>query len=282
MKPVLLFLLLLLGTIANAQNDDDDVIYKAPENYEFTKPTRVIKCTDLRGIETSDTFEVARGTVFYLIEVLPDESALIQFWRFPDEKLNKLLVDENSTKNLQKRMTFKVLKTDFKNKIKRRYSTVFITKGQVPFSGTSIVGGVTLIPFKFRPNVNVNGVKKGFDFSKDVQIGLSGGIKQRISKYNPFYLNVLFNIGISSVTMDDYNTNNTLTSSVDIVALTKSFGLVLDFKKIQFGAFLGWDKVSDKNKNNWIYQGKTWWSIGFGYSIFSTSTANSSAKETSK
>jgi len=68
-----------------------------------------------------------------------------------------------------------------------RFSTTFIDlKNHIYFSGTGITGGVALLPYKIRPKIKINNEKKGFDFSKDITLGVSGGIKQRFSRYSPF------------------------------------------------------------------------------------------------
>ena len=212
-----------------------------------------------------------------MLEFVPEGGALIQFWyenyKSPTSFDSAVVWENEYNRNNRIRNTYFISQKDLDGRTRRRYSTSFISdEGEIPFSGTSITGGVTILPFKFRPKVNFDGKKDGFEFSKDVQLGLSAGLRQRISHYNPFYINLLINIGISSVTLDSFNTRGFQTTSTDLAAITFAYGIVLDFNKIQFGAFVGNDRVSDKNSNNWIYQNKFWWSIGFGYSIFNVST----------
>jgi len=47
-----------------------------------------------------------------------------------------------------------------------------------------------------------------------------------------------------------------------VISLRNSFSL---------GAFVGWDFLSNKNENNWIYQGEPWIGIGIGISMFNLS-----------
>lgn len=248
-------------------SQEDETFFKTDVLYDVHLPLRALKCKNIDGlIDSKDSIyvDIKKGSTFYVLDEKDDGSKIVQFWFediYENTKYDKEVVYDSQTK---KRITYLIRKKDILNKTRRRYS--------IGLGGTSITGGVTLLPFKIRPSVKIEGKRMGFDFSKDIQLGISGGLKQRISKYNPFYLNALLNFGISSVLMDSYNTNGKLNESIDVAAFTYGAGLVLDFNKIQFGVFLGRDLVSDKNNNDWIYQNKTWWSIGFGYSIFSVST----------
>lgn len=268
---------ILFSFFAFAQ-DEEETISKVDILYDIHLPLLAIKCLDVSGTPDprSKPVYIQKGAVFFVLEYLEKGDVLVQFWRQSGSDwrdFNKSVAGGNENNLKLERNTYIINSKDLKNRARRRYSTSFITgKNDVAFSGTSITGGVTVLPFKFRPRVNMNGKRDGFDFSKDIQLGVSGGFKQRISRYNPYFINALFNIGISSVTMDSYNTLGTVTDNTDIAALTFAYGVVIDFNKIQFGIFAGRDRVSDRNRNNWIYQGKTWWSIGFGYSIFSVST----------
>ena len=259
------------------------------DNYIFTRPARVVLCKDVDGhVDSShlEYYDVPKGYKFQLVDILDNGYAIIQFWEFDSTSKkksavnNKALIDTFNYTNGDVRQPrfFRVSPKDWQDKVVKRYSTNLIPKkGQPWFTGTSITGGVVILPYKFRPNLRVKGVIKGYDFSKDITLGISGGLRQRISHYKPYYLNVLGNFGVSNVTETPFNTDSTLKDSRDVPAFTAAIAIVADFKNIQFGISLGWDKVSDSNKNNWIYESQPWISVGFGYSIFSVSTAHSSA-----
>lgn len=262
--------------------DDDGTIRS--DNYEFIRPARIIKCTNSDGlVTTGDTIPVPRGWKFQLVDMLGDGSAVIEFWQFRSPKNHKLynyVYFKDSTGKTDSTKAFFIVRAkEWQDKVVKVYSTGFFPKykGDPWFGGTTITGGMIVLPYKFRPALQMNGQKSGFDFSKDITLGVSGGLKQRISHYQPFYLDLLGNVGISDVSQTPFNTNKGVSTPTDVPALTFSWGFVLDFKSIQLGAFMGWDRVSDSNLNGWIYQGKPWFSIGFGYSIFSVSTAKTNA-----
>lgn len=165
---------------------------------------------------------------------------------------------------------------DLRDHCRKVYSIGFL-------KGMTVTGGVAILPLKYRPRIKYSeGVRAGNDLSKDVSLGLSIGVKQRISRRKPFFMNVLFSPGLGSVGLDSFNTKGKVSSSKDISALTLAGGLVFDFKMIQFGAFIGADLVSDKNESGWIYQGRPWLSIGVGFTIFSVSTQSSSNNAAAK
>lgn len=282
MKTKIIFtMLVLFKSIFCIAQDENDVISVGNESYVFTKPALIYKCANLDCTKITDTLTMREGVRFDLISKTEDGS-IIKFWVFGStEEKAKYNYIKNKLESFSNEdiAFFKVKSKDFDVKTQRRYSTGFFPNNNrhLWFTGTSITAGVTIIPIKIRPSITVNGQRMGFEFSKDVQLGISAGIKQRISNYKPFYINFLYNIGISGVTLDSYTTNNYLQESIDVVALTHAAGIVFDFSKIQFGIFMGWDKVSQRNQNGWIYQGKPWYSIGLGYSIFSISTKSNTS-----
>ena len=51
-------------------------------------------------------------------------------------------------------------------------------------------------------------------------------------------------------------------------ALTLSIGGVLEFSQVQVGVFVGVDYINNNKEIDWNYQGKPWFSVGLGYSLF--------------
>ncbi len=143
-------------------------------------------------------------------------------------------------------------------------------------NGRSLTGGVVMLPMKIRPAVNSGSRSSGgFDFSKDISLGLSIGVKQRISNTRPYFLSLLFSPGIGDIELDSFNTRGHVFHTIDVPSLSLCTGLVLDFKLITFGFFVGTDNVPEKDDANWIYQRKAWYSIGVGFSILSISSQES-------
>ena len=53
----------------------------------------------------------------------------------------------------------------------------------------------------------------------------------------------------------------------DGLALSNGIAGIYDNKKINIGLALGIDMLTDKNRANWIYQGKPWIGILFGITL---------------
>lgn len=124
-------------------------------------------------------------------------------------------------------------------------------------------------------------LQNGGDFGGSFNVGAAIAYTFRHDSLSPWSVSAVGGFGLSSITLDKtaVNTDTAGVSSVNgISALTFSFGGMLQYNKIQFGVFLGWDKISKLNNTTygWKYQGNTWLSIGLGYSIFSPTSSSSS------
>ena len=282
MKKIILLSIIscsFLKIYAQANYQEDDGSLKT-DNYMLIRPARFIKCTNSDGTDSVDMIEVPRNYYFQLVSQLDDGSAIVEFWKFTIPKYRKIYNYYYSSPGADSvKAFFRVRSKDWQNKVIKRYSTNPFGHDKKFFAGTTFTGGVIILPYKFRPKIYDRGEHKGFDFSKDITLGISGGIRQRVSHYQPHYIDLLLNVGISSVGQNTYNTDSVLKSNQDIAALTIACGLVLDMQKIQLGIFIGWDRVSDSNRNGWIYQGRPWLSIGFGYSIFSINTNSATSSQ---
>lgn len=139
----------------------------------------------------------------------------------------------------------------------------------------TFTAGVVLIPVKMRFGE--------FDFSKDVTLGPSAGMRLRTSNYNDWYASAMISFGITSVSVDSASSNGSVKEPLNLSAVTPALGLVLDFDGFQLGAFTGIDLISNNSRFNWTYHGQPWLSIGLGYSILSRSgTARTSEGDQQK
>lgn len=208
---ILLFCTLIISNLNGQVNDDT---FTMPDKlYDIHIPLIVTLCDDVDGTVSDAPKKVTidKGTTFFLLGTTDDGSAIVQFWFTSDKQfMNEVVLKKPDT--YKERKTYIIKRKDFENRTRRRYSTALFNK-YYPFSGLSVTGGVTLLPIKVRPRVKINNEEYGFDFSKDIQLGISGGLKYRMSHYQPFFINLLLNVGISSVTMDRYNTLGYLSES---------------------------------------------------------------------
>jgi len=143
-------------------------------------------------------------------------------------------------------------------------------------SSYSFTAGTVLIPIKIRRLQDLGGNDNGFEFSKDITLGSFVGVKKRISKYKPYFVNTGLTLGISSVRITAGNSNPDRTPTVqDLAAFTWALGFVFEFDKVQVGLFTGTDRINNNFDTTnqagykWEYQNKFWWSLGFGYTLIS-------------
>ncbi|MEQ9306796.1 MAG: hypothetical protein RJQ14_22970, partial [Marinoscillum sp.] len=143
--------------------------------------------------------------------------------------------------------------------------------------GTSLAFGVINFPFKYRPQKGVNDFEGGFN------LGAAIGIKLPHYSYKKFSWSLLSAYSISNVALDSTSVKrngNDLLLTNNYSAFTFSLGGMAEYEKVQAGVFIGWDILGRINQDHygWDYSGKTWLSVGFGYSIFSSDKANPTAK----
>ena len=145
-----------------------------------------------------------------------------------------------------------------------------ITKGALGF-------GILNYPFKLRIQPHLT------DFTGSFNIGAAVSFTYKHDSVSKWTFSHVLGIGISSITLDKAAVNTDtagVASTNSLAALTLSYGLMVQYDKIQLGLFIGWDRISNLNNNTygWKYQGNPWISIGLGYSIFSTSTTTQEKK----
>ena len=125
--------------------------------------------------------------------------------------------------------------------------------------------GLVTMPLKLR-------LGSSFDFQGNLSLGSTAGIKVRLSKYRPNYINFLLGTSISTISLDSFNTKGKVIGQplTNIAVFSPSLGVVFEFGKAQAGVFYGWDILNKatQSKYEWIYNKKPWLSVGFGFSIF--------------
>jgi hypothetical protein len=220
-----------------------------PMLYEFVIECPLRKC-DIIGNTLDSTIYVAPPKSKFTLIELKQDICIIRFTLLnASKKINQsnLPIEDFST-----------------------YTYFYITKAQLDFKARAItrsnldlvVGNViTPVKLRFAP----------FDFTKDITLGSTFGVKYSFAKKQNAAVDGLLGIGVSSLTIDSTSSRGKTQQPVDLLAFSTSIGLVIEFGNAQVGAFLGFDFISNKNQNeyHWIYRNKPWISFGLGYSIFS-------------
>jgi hypothetical protein len=245
-------LLLLLSSGATGQ----EATFTPGRAYELTVETPLREVTlhgENIGIPDRQPDLPARFTV---IRGMSADTVIIRFWTWQDHELRTLFnrADRGGSKY------FAVATADLQHRTVPIYP-----------KNPSFTAGAVLIPVKMRFGA--------FDFSKDVTLGPSAGVRWRTNYRNEWFAHALVSFGITSVSVDSASTKGSVTQPLDLSAVTPSLGLVFDFDGFQFGVFSGIDLISRNARFNWQYQSKPWLSVGLGYSMLTRSSRSAATTE---
>ena len=289
MKEVFTILALICFMLIQAQTPEEDKTLERDKIYVFKSGTPVHVYNRLKSIKESEKIIAQSGWKFQIDEVLEDGFII----RFTKWKANFLASKTKKESAKNKNLTFvnqfesevKLTKDNKEEKIS--YETplyYFIDKSsfenrtatqQAKTPIYSFVSGAVTVPIKIRPggderNEDTDERIRQFDFANDINVGISAGFKIRIDSKQRAFFNILGGISLTSVSVDEGNTNNFVEQKTNASAITYSIGLVFQYDDFQFGFFNGWDYLSRDFGENWVYQGRPWYGIGLGLSIFST------------
>ncbi|SMG07933.1 hypothetical protein SAMN05661096_00095 [Marivirga sericea] len=133
----------------------------------------------------------------------------------------------------------------------------------------SLVSGTLLAPIKIRPEEEINGETVPWELSTDLTLGQYIGFRLPISKTNAYYLTVpTVTLGTSLLSINSSNTNPETETSTTL-GLTWSLGVLIDLNGFNIGMMLGRDYAPGSAGKDWIYNEKTWFSLGFGINLTS-------------
>ena len=246
-KVTILLVLVLLTTALFSQTEADK--NSAAKYFQFLIECPMYKC-DINGKINDSTLLIAPPNAKFVLVEQHDTYCIIRFTLLPTSKKIK---------------TGFYVTTDFTT-----YTYFLITKAQLDFKAEKIqrsdlqllVGNIfTPIKLRFKP----------FDFSKDISVGTTFGLKYAVHEKQNTAIDALMGIGISSIVIDSFSTRQSMMATNDLLSFTLSCGMVLEFGNALIGIFSGLDFISNANQQQyeWIYKNKPWISFGIGYSLFS-------------
>ncbi len=207
-----------------------------------------------------------------------DEATKTQY--LLERNVKFIIIDNNDNKYKIEAIPFLPLKKEnakqrdksdyYNSKIFTLEKNEFISKAIIPPDKWSI--GLLSLPFKFRPQD---------DKSFDTEFNLNSTLNYRIGNFWGTDLHAQIGAGIGSVGL---NTNNAPGleegKAQDIATLAMLAGVMLQFKKVQAGLYIGVDHINNNDNYNWKSNGNVWFGFGVGYELFKISlTDNSSQKQ---
>jgi hypothetical protein len=276
MRKITLLLLTIMGSLSlRAQ-------YASERHYRWSTVAPMRECDPLGNpINAGDIILAPRGAKFTILYPKSADSLIIEFWKWKTDTASffSFNVNREQYNNLnssqlrggnfgEARKFFIVSKTMVDSNATQVYST--------RWKESVFTIGVVTMPVKMR--------LRNFDFQGNFSIGTTAGVKKRISKYSNNFINLLGGVSLSTVNLDSSSTQGRVPTQPinNVAALSPSLGIVFQFGNAQAGVFMGVDLLSKSNrtKYGWIYHGKPWISVGFGFSIFTMDGTAGSGNKT--
>jgi len=143
------------------------------------------------------------------------------------------------------------------------------SNGQVLFRRSFDVDVMT-VPFKFRPatqnlprqlNVDFNGnLFLGYrvDRYKLILIQTPAGILKKV-RHRAITVGAFGGLGTTSIT--PWTTNNGTTDEYSGFILNRGISIMGGVNNLTVGFGVGWDYLTDRDKDVWIYQNKPWYGL---------------------
>ncbi len=236
------------------------LISQESQTYEFKFAVQLNEC-DALGVINANKEIINKGTDFYVEQILSSGDYVIHILKY--KKISKTTgINGRLVYNADETRKFFLLpKSSFDSNSEIKYD---IPEGSFTF-------GAITVPIKLRFGMkdNQGNRESYFDFTGDVNIGLSAGFKWRPTKTEDFSLNFLGGFSITSVEVDEQTTKGFVSTNTKASAFTPNLSIVFESKNFQIGVFSGIDFLSGELGDNWVYQDKPWLGIGLGYGIFS-------------
>lgn len=253
------------------------ISYGQNQNFEYSTAYELKKRLNFKQV--NDRYEIENDTIFYsfpgfLVNSNIDTTTISKtkyvILTYPNFKsINSTVqnrLTSTSTNLVRKSIAGtkdKILAIPYEDFMEVDRDTLYDTSWK-KIRNYKITTGLLTIPFKLRPEQD----DKNFTMTTDVTIGPYLGFTKRISKRNPYYLTLPATLGLSFININDNTTSNVQSEpNIGVVpGYTWSTGLILQLNKFDVGFVLGQDFASDVG-DDWIYQGKIWYSFAIGYSF---------------
>jgi hypothetical protein len=135
---------------------------------------------------------------------------------------------------------------------------------------------VIAVPFKYRP-ASVNLPRQlTTDFNGNIFLGYRidrfrlihkntpVGVK-RIYKHRGLSVGAFGGLGTAAIT--PWTTNYRMNDEYTGFVLSRGLAVMVASNNLTFGIGVGWDSLTDRDKNIWIYQHKAWYGVTIGLNL---------------
>jgi len=131
--------------------------------------------------------------------------------------------------------------------------------------------GLLTLPFKARPQDKI---------SFDTEFNLSTTLNIRIFDIAGSSFNYQVGAGIGSVGLNTSNASGIEDEDAqDVATLTMFNGVMLQYKRVQVGLYVGVDQINNQKKYDWVSNGNLWLGFGVGYNLFDISVSDDGNKQ---
>jgi hypothetical protein len=135
---------------------------------------------------------------------------------------------------------------------------------------------VMTVPFKYRPGTSGLPRQLNSEFNGNAFVGYRiDKFRWRISQ-TPFGAKNKINHraltlggfgGLGSTTISPTTTQNQTADEYNALILTRGLGVMVGINNITVGIGIGWDYVTDRDKDIWVYQNKPWYGLTVGLNL---------------
>lgn len=284
--PALFMLALQLPAHAQVRINLDDVKFDLSRYIFYGRPP-ITKCSEdgtaLSGDEHYQTTAELYST-FTVHRKLADGNYVIRFEAY---STNKGVFEKQShhEENLRKAMKFNFVApagttNNFQSSdnkaslVKNLLSEAFFIVSEQglkdfayvynPRSNYEFSYGTISYLARIRPRVDDTPGK----WSTDFNLGLTAGIRGNYGKN--VGVSLLFGISITKVVLDSFSTRGYVRTTSEKPSFTPSLNALISYRNFTIGFGAGMDWISE-NTENWLYNRRLFFAVGFGINIFSSS-----------
>ena len=132
--------------------------------------------------------------------------------------------------------------------------------------------GALALPIKLRASDDE------VNFETDLNVNFALAVRLNQGFINQWDLTWQVGFGLGSTNLTSSNSSIEEGKDQNVQVLTGLTGLMLDYKGIQLGLYLGIDYINNQKQYNWQYNGNGFASVGIGFNIFGGETNGEEAK----